>query len=262
MPVHDWTRVSAGTFHDFHHAWIAEIRTSLNKGLLPDGFYALAEQRAGATAPDVLTLEEVIDPLAEQGYTLPEPDADEKGGADSGGGLAVAEAPPKATVIEMISEAALLTLKQKRIAIYHATDDRVVALLEIVSPGNKDGRGPIRAFVDKAQAALQQGYHLMVIDVLPPVPAAPAMTLHNEIWRPLGGTTYVPKPGKPLMLSSYQVAKGVTAYVEPVGVEDVLPSLPLFYTSENYVNAPLEATYMAAYEGVPRRWKRVIEAAT
>lgn len=23
MPIHDWTRVEAGIFHDFHHAWIA-----------------------------------------------------------------------------------------------------------------------------------------------------------------------------------------------------------------------------------------------
>ena len=26
MPIHDWTRVKAGTFHDFHLAWIAEMR--------------------------------------------------------------------------------------------------------------------------------------------------------------------------------------------------------------------------------------------
>jgi hypothetical protein len=26
MPIHDWTRVDAGIFHDFHLAWIAEIR--------------------------------------------------------------------------------------------------------------------------------------------------------------------------------------------------------------------------------------------
>ncbi len=26
MPVHDWTRVEAGIFHDFHHAWIEEIK--------------------------------------------------------------------------------------------------------------------------------------------------------------------------------------------------------------------------------------------
>jgi hypothetical protein len=46
MPVHDWPRVEAGIFHDFHVAWIGELRKSLNSGLLPEGYYALAEQRS------------------------------------------------------------------------------------------------------------------------------------------------------------------------------------------------------------------------
>jgi hypothetical protein len=60
MPVHDWTRVSAGTFHDFHQAWIIAIRDALNDGLLPEGYYAMAEQVAGRPHPDVLALEECV----------------------------------------------------------------------------------------------------------------------------------------------------------------------------------------------------------
>jgi hypothetical protein len=30
MPMHDWTRVSAGTYHDFHNAWITHIKEALN----------------------------------------------------------------------------------------------------------------------------------------------------------------------------------------------------------------------------------------
>ena len=30
MPIHDWSRVDAGTFHDFHQAWTIEIRNGLN----------------------------------------------------------------------------------------------------------------------------------------------------------------------------------------------------------------------------------------
>lgn len=33
MPVHDWTRVEAGIFHDFHTAWIPELRRALNGSL-------------------------------------------------------------------------------------------------------------------------------------------------------------------------------------------------------------------------------------
>ena len=36
--------------------------------------------------------------------------------------------------------------------------------------------------------------------------------------------------------------------------------MPLFLEPELYVNVPLEATYQAAYRGVPRRWKTVLEA--
>src|SRR5437763_16806739 len=59
MPVHDWTRVSDGTFHDFHYSWVLEIKRVLKRGLLPEGYYVMAEQLGGDLgAPDVLTLQE------------------------------------------------------------------------------------------------------------------------------------------------------------------------------------------------------------
>src|SRR6266567_6178426 len=47
MPVHDWTRVSDGTFHDFHYSWVLEIKRALKNGLLPKGYYVMAEQIGG-----------------------------------------------------------------------------------------------------------------------------------------------------------------------------------------------------------------------
>src|SRR5438552_7352511 len=58
MPVHDWTRVGDGTFHDFHYSWVLEIKRALKRGLLPKGYYVMAEQFGAALgAPDVLTLQ-------------------------------------------------------------------------------------------------------------------------------------------------------------------------------------------------------------
>jgi hypothetical protein len=57
MAVHDWTRVDAGTFHDFHSAWITHLKEALNGGVLPAGYYAMSEQWAGRSVADVLTLE-------------------------------------------------------------------------------------------------------------------------------------------------------------------------------------------------------------
>ena len=57
MPVHDWARVDANLFHDFHQTWTISIRNALNGGLLPKGYSALVEQQAGGVVPDVLALE-------------------------------------------------------------------------------------------------------------------------------------------------------------------------------------------------------------
>jgi len=62
MPVHEWTRVTAGTFHHFHNAWITELCNALNGGLLPEDYYALGEQRSGDVSPDVLTLHAETNP--------------------------------------------------------------------------------------------------------------------------------------------------------------------------------------------------------
>src|SRR3954470_7844541 len=79
MPIHDWTRVDAGTFHAFHTLWIGEIMKALNAGLLPPGYYALAEQVATRMQTDVLTLRS----------PSPMPS-----GAESSNGVTVVEAPP------------------------------------------------------------------------------------------------------------------------------------------------------------------------
>ena len=57
MPIHDWTRVPAGLFHDFHQSWSIRIKDALNAGLLSKGVAALVEQRAGPREPDVLAIE-------------------------------------------------------------------------------------------------------------------------------------------------------------------------------------------------------------
>ena len=57
MPIHDWTRLEPGDFHDFHQCWVVELRNALNGGLLPPGYMAMAEQVTGRPIPDVVTLQ-------------------------------------------------------------------------------------------------------------------------------------------------------------------------------------------------------------
>lgn len=49
MPVHDWTTVDAGIYHDFHLAWVAALQKKLNGELLSRSFYALAEHHLGTS---------------------------------------------------------------------------------------------------------------------------------------------------------------------------------------------------------------------
>lgn len=254
MPIHDWTRVRAGTFHDFYVAWIAELRRALNDGLLPDDYYAQAEQVTGEFVPDVLTLQDARGASDQEAETWSEGE----------GGLAVAVAPPKVSHSELIFECGTLAERRKVIAIRHTSGDRVVALLEIVSPGNKRGRSAVSAFVDKAAGTILAGYHLIVLDLLPPGLLDPD-GMHARVWERLGGL-YDPPTGKPLTLAAYAAGQdainGVRCYVEPTAVGTPLIDMPLFLNPTHYVNVPLEPTYAAAYEGVPRKWKRVIEGAT
>ncbi|HEY2787163.1 MAG TPA: DUF4058 family protein [Fimbriiglobus sp.] len=248
MPIHDWTRVTAGTWHDFHLAWIAEIRNALNAGLLPDDFYAQAEQIAGPLGPDVLVLE----------TTTPPPMNGVHHSGDTGsGGVAVATRPPRA---KLFAEAEMndYVLKRRTIVIRHASDDRIVALLEIVSPGNKSSRAGLRSFVEKAVEALYRGYHLLVVDLFPPTVRDPN-GIHGAIWSEFSDDDFRLPPETPLTLVSYSAGPRKNAYIEPTAVGIPLLDMPIFLDEETYVEVPLEATYQAAYRGVPKRWKQVLE---
>src|SRR5262249_43802728 len=85
MPIPHWTRGAAGIFHHFHHGWIEEIARSLNRGLLPADYYALAEQFAAGLGPDVLTLH--APGLGDNGQT---DEGDQRSSRDRGGGLLLA----------------------------------------------------------------------------------------------------------------------------------------------------------------------------
>ncbi len=250
MPIHDWTRVTAGTWHAFHLSWIAEIQLALNGGILPADYYAQAEQIAGPFGPDVLTLQMPDTPV----------NGDTGAPVSSNGGVAVSVAPPR---MRLTAETEMddYVLKRRTLIIRHTSGDRIVALLEIVSSGNKSSRQSLRSFVEKAAEALYRGYHLLVVDLFPPGPRDPN-GIPGAIWAELGEAPLALPVGEPLTLAAYSAGPRKRAYVEPTAVGQELIDMPLFLEPEIYVNVPLESTYRAAYQGVPRRWQRVLEAPT
>ena len=149
-------------------------------------------------------------------------------------------------------------LKRRTLVIRHVSGDRIVALLELVSPGNKASQFALYAFVDKAVVALFRGYHLLIVDLFPPTPRDP-QGIHAVIWTELGGARFTLPPNEPLTLAAYSAGPVKKAYVETTAVGRTLLEMPLFLEPEIYINVPLEETYTAAYRGVPQRWKRVLE---
>ena len=206
MPVHDWSRVHANLFHDFHQTWTVNIANSLNSGLLPKRYSSLVERHSPAAGANV-------------------------------------------------SEA--LANRGNRITIHHPLG-RVVSVIEVVSPGNKGSRAALRSFVEKAADLLRHGVHLLVVDLFPPSVRDP-QGIHKAIWDEIEDQPFELPPDKPLTLAAYVADVPKTAYVEPVGVGDVLPDMPAYLNPDSYVPTPLEATYQATWTSCPEDMREVVE---
>src|SRR4051794_10126116 len=240
MPIHDWTRVQSGLFHEFHQSWSIRIKDALNGGVLTKGYYALVEQKVDGPEPDVIAIEM-------------------KRRANQHGGTSAATLdPPKASLISRVtSDATRYARKANRISIRHPLGD-VVAVIEIVSPGNKDSRHALRSFVDKAVAFLRNDIHLLLVDLFPPSDRDP-QGIHKAIWDEFTNDPFELPPGKPLTLVAYQAGDDLTAYIEPVGIGQPMPDMPLFLAPGAHVFVPLEATYQATWAVCPEPIRELVE---
>lgn len=244
MPVHDWTRVPAEIFHHFHAGWVYHMTDALNRGLLPPGYYALEEQVAAGVGPDVLTLQSL--------------GPGDGRAVETAGGLALAAAPPRVGY-RARADVDIYASKARAAVVRHISDHRVIAICEVVSPGNKDSRHGLRAFVDKAARLLRFGIHLLVLDLFPAGRRDP-QGIHKAIWDEIIDNDFTLSPATPLTLASAIGGPIPEAFVEPTSVGSVLPDMPLFLTPEIYVPAPLEATYRSAWRAVPSYWSDILAA--
>jgi hypothetical protein len=241
MPIHDWARVDANLFHDFHQTWTINIRNALNGGLLPKGFSALVEQHAAGVVPDVLALQCRSKPNRPSEPT---------------GGSVITAIPPKTRHI-IRAQREISAQRGNRITIRHPLG-RVVCVIEIVSPGNKGSRSALRSFVEKTVDFLRHGGHLLVIDLFPPSVRDP-QGIHKAIWDEIDEEPFELTPDKPLTLASYYAGVPKVAYVEPVGVGDLLPDMAAYLDLDSYVNVPLEPTYQATWASCPEDMREAVE---
>jgi hypothetical protein len=74
-----------------------------------------------------------------------------------------------------------------------------VAVVGIVSPGNKGGAAERRTFVQRAAGRLHQGVHLLVVDPFPPTRRDPD-GIHPAIWAEVDDAPFDrPADFKPLL---------------------------------------------------------------
>lgn len=242
MPVHDWGKVPAGIFHDFHSSWITHLKEGLNAGVLPRGYYAMSEQVVSRRQGDVLTLGEADTATSRGGHVV----------TDTAPAVGVRARPARRIVN--------VAPRRRRIVVRHISDKRVVAVIEIVSPANKDRRDSVAELAGKIVDLLLTDVQVLLIDLFPRGRADPR-GMHGAVWAYFDRVKYQPPPEIPFILASYHWDDGPEVFLESLGVGERLPDMPLFLSRERYVLAPLERTYMQTYRAIPADLRAEYEAA-
>ena len=254
MPIHDWTRVPDSVFHSFHGGWITALADALNEGVLPDGFYAAGEKQMPGVEPDVLTF--VRGPAGKGGGNAAP-------AATGPGVVSVLNRPPAVAVVERMAVTdGATTIRQDSVAVRRSGDDRMVAVVELVSAGNKSSRTRTDAFLGKLVGLVGAGVHVLIVDLYPPTTTAPR-GLHAAAWARLTGQeATAPTNGATngaaaadLVQASYLADSPPRAFVQPTRVGGDLARMPLFLTTENYVEVPLAETYAERFRKFPRPWR-------
>lgn len=227
----------------FHHMWAVKIVERLNEGVLSLKHRSEPEIHVGSQIEvDVATFD---DETPASGFD---------GANGSGdGGVAVATrtyAPPAPAIT---ADVAFDDPDVFEILVYREDGVfRLVAAVELVSPGNKDRPANRRAFAAKCAAYLQAGVSVVTVDIVTDRPA----NLHTELadvlqlpgpfaWEPPGGLAVVAyRTVKRTAERNARVRLDVWPHPLAVGAE--LPTVPLWLAADLAVPLELDRTYEAA----------------
>jgi hypothetical protein len=199
------------------------------------------EQRSGPREADVLAVERQSKP--------------QRPGAGAGGGVLVQELPDTKIVRRTSKE--IYAGRANRIVVKHHLG-RIVAVIEILSPGNKDSRAALRDFVDKTIDFLRRGIHMLLVDLFPPTTRDP-FGMHKVIRDEIHEEDFAFPKGKDRILASYETGGERVAFVEPIAVGDELRDMPLFLAAGTHIRVPLESTYRATWDVSPEEMRIAVE---
>ena len=217
-------------WESLHTTWASTLADMLNQQILPPGYIALEQVRAGAA------IEIDAAAFAEQGTSS---------SAEGGGGTATAirtvwtpaaaplilpaAFPPSCTVEILASEGGRT----------------LVAAIELVSPGNKDCDSKRRLFAAKCATYLSRGIGLIVVDIV----TSRKGNLHNDLLVLMGleASMQMP-PDQSLYAVGYRPlriggAERIEAWPVALAVGQTMPMLPLSLEAEQCVKVDFEAAY-------------------
>ena len=169
------------------------------------------------------------------------------GGEPEGGVATAVWAPPQPT-LEVLTD--LPDQDEYEVRVYDLEHDRrLVAAVEIVSPGNKDRPESRRAFVAKCAALLRQDVSVAIVDVV----TIRAFNLYAELLAFIGQTDPAVVPEPPPLYAAACRWKSVPdaprprprlqTWAYPLAVGQPLPTLPLWLADNLAVPLELEASY-------------------
>jgi hypothetical protein len=229
MPLHDWNDLT--DWETVHTYWIAELGRWL-KPRLPAGY-----RSSLGTVPALVVAAAPVHPdvsvRRHAEASIPEP----PNGPTS---------PPSAACSELVPdvEAALASLDPAR-AVFVTRAGNLVAVIELISPRNKDSPETRRSTTDRFLGYLTHGIHPLFVDVHP-------RPLGFSFADDLAALVQFPAPPCPAPCAvSYRVsgpapAEGglyLGAWPRTLTVGAALPTLPLPLTRDVAVLVDLEQTY-------------------
>jgi Protein of unknown function (DUF4058) len=216
-------------WESFHVNWAGAIADALNESLLPEGYFAEEHAQIGARVEiDVATFRgpETSPHPAGATATLPRR----------------VWVPPAPTIVVP----AAFPDSFQVLIFENEGGGRLVAAIELVSPGNKDRTAERQAFAIKCASYLCRGIGLIVIDIV----TSRRANLHDEIMRLLGHETPLPPDAalyavayRPIVRDSQEQIEIWPSHLE---IGRSLPVLPLALNAELALPIDLETTYTAA----------------
>lgn len=226
MPLHDWSRLP--NWSGVHLLWIAEILRWV-KPRLPEGYRAYV-----GTWPLVA-------------ISAPEGTPDLQIRRTESPAMSILNGAGEAS-LEPDVEVAVATLESSEASVIVERDGRMVATVELVSPGNKDRPARRIDYATRYAGYLHQGVHLLLIDV---IPGPRHFSFADAVLEQFDIRDQPPCPAP--YAYSFRVGEPAASggsflalWRRPMQMGQPLPTLPLPLTVLHSVMLDLETTYMNA----------------